>query len=124
MKVIITQPEIQQILSAHVLENFSLKDGSVPNITFTATRGSDGVTAEIDIPYMGVEALDLATKSETATPRNKKSSKEIFTGGNKPKTPEPAKKEEEPAAQEAETVDEPEATPADTKATGTSLFDS
>ena len=69
MKILLTQPEIEQILQAHVLDTISLKDGSTPSIKFTATRGDAGVTAEIDIPYMGMGSLDVSTDS-TKTPES------------------------------------------------------
>ena len=66
MKIILTQPGIEQILRAHVLNTITLKDGSQPSINFTATRSADGITAEIDIPYIGVNALDLGTSNTDA----------------------------------------------------------
>lgn len=57
MKIRITEPELSQIVRDHIAANVSFKDGAQPTVSFTATRGEDGIVAEIDIPYMGVSAL-------------------------------------------------------------------
>ena len=59
MKIIITEPELTQIVRNHVLSTVSMQDGRDIKIDFSATRGVDGVTATIDIPYIGVTALDM-----------------------------------------------------------------
>lgn len=66
MKIIITEPELTQIVRNHVLSTVSMQDGRDIQIDFSATRGADGVTATIDIPYTGVAALDLSTQQQVA----------------------------------------------------------
>lgn len=63
MKLIITQPELEAIVRAHLNENFQLKNGAEIKIAFTATRGDDGITVTADIPYMGVTQLDLSSSA-------------------------------------------------------------
>lgn len=74
MKLIITQPEIAEILRDHVLKNVQLKDGAQIKIDFTATRGDDGITASIDIPYIGTSALDLSPPAADNTAKEGKPS--------------------------------------------------
>lgn len=57
MKLIITQPELEEIVRAHVLSTVQLRDGSNFKIDFTATRGDDGIVTTIDIPYMGLSGI-------------------------------------------------------------------
>jgi hypothetical protein len=57
MKLILTQPEIEAILRAHVNSTVQLTSGSDYTIEFTATRSDSGMTATIDIPYMGVSSI-------------------------------------------------------------------
>ncbi len=59
MKLIITEVEIAAIVRAHVLNTVQMKDGSDIKIEFSATRGTDGIVATIDIPYLGVSSIDL-----------------------------------------------------------------
>lgn len=57
MKLIITQPEIEAIVRAHVEATVQLREGADMDIEFTATRSDDGITATINIPYMGVAGI-------------------------------------------------------------------
>ena len=57
MKLIITQPEIEAIVRAHVESTVQLREGAEMKIDFTATRSDDGITATIDIPYLGVAGI-------------------------------------------------------------------
>lgn len=66
MKIIITEPELTQIVRNHVLSTVQLQNGANIQIDFSATRGADGVTASIDIPYVGVTGLDLSAKHPQA----------------------------------------------------------
>lgn len=59
MKIILTQQEIEAAITAHVLSTISVREGTDLKIDFTATRSTDGITATIDIPYMGVSSIDL-----------------------------------------------------------------
>lgn len=59
MKLILTQQEIEIAIKNHVLANVAISNGSSLTIDFSATRGADGLTATIDIPYMGVTQLNL-----------------------------------------------------------------
>ena len=111
MKLIITQPEIEAIVRAHVENTVQLREGAEMKIDFTATRSDDGITATIDIPYMGVAGIpaiaaanEAAAASTPATPikgqtRAKQAPKgnaaPILGGGTTPATdiainPEPA----------------------------------
>ena len=64
MKIIITEPELTQIVRNHVLSTVQLHNGANIQIDFSATRGADGVTASIDIPYVGVTGLDLSPQTQ------------------------------------------------------------
>lgn len=64
MKIIITEPELTQIVRNHVLSTVQLQNGANIQIDFSATRGADGVTASIDIPYVGVTGLNLSSQAE------------------------------------------------------------
>jgi hypothetical protein len=63
MKIILTQPEIEAVLKKHVLNTVQLKDNQDIQIDFTSTRGSDGITASVEIPYIGLASLNLASPS-------------------------------------------------------------
>lgn len=66
MKLILTQPEIEMALTRHIFDTIALKDGQKIEIDFTATRGDAGLTATVDIPYMGVSQIDLDSKPAVA----------------------------------------------------------
>lgn len=141
MKILLTQPEIEQILQAHVLNTITLKDGSTPTIKFTATRGDAGVTAEIDIPYSGMSGLDLGPVAATAevpdvpskTGRGKNKATNVFANAGKaatpadptPKTSTQASSEDAASSEDGSEADgdaaEPE--PAAAQSTGRGLFD-
>jgi hypothetical protein len=122
MKLIFTQPEIEQILRAHVNANVTLATGSDYTIDFVATRSDDGITATIEIPYMSVTSFPAianaagptpvtpvvtaatATVAKTAAKQTpKKSASSILGGGLTPATepaqnPEPVTAEATPDA--------------------------
>lgn len=66
MKLIITQPEIESIVRAHVLNTVQLREGADVKIDFTATRGEDGIVATIDIPYMGLGGIPAIAEANAA----------------------------------------------------------
>ena len=66
MKIRITEPELSQIVRDHIAANVSFKDGVEPTVSFTATRGDDGIVAEIDLPYLGVSALPVGDTTAPA----------------------------------------------------------
>ena len=68
MKLIITQPEIEAIVRAHVEATVSLREGADMKIDFTATRSEDGITATIDIPYLGVAGIPEIAAAVDAKP--------------------------------------------------------
>lgn len=69
MKLIITQPEIEAIVRAYVTDTVQLREDAAMDIEFTATRSEDGITATINIPYMGVTGIPaIAEASEAVTP--------------------------------------------------------
>ena len=74
MKLIITQPEIEAIVRAHVESTVQIREGSEMKIDFTATRSDDGITATIDIPYMGLAGIPAIADAVAAV------------GGSKPTT--------------------------------------
>lgn len=67
MKLILTQPEIEAILRAHVNATVQLTSGSDYNIEFTATRSDSGMTATIDIPYMGVASIPAIASANNSS---------------------------------------------------------
>lgn len=68
MKLILTQKDIEAAVRAHVSSMLTMNAGTEMEIAFTATRGADGITAEIDINYLGLSALTLPEKApETAS---------------------------------------------------------
>lgn len=66
MKLIITQPEIESIVRAHVENTVQLREGAEMKIDFTATRSDDGITATIDIPYMGLGGIPAIIQQQAA----------------------------------------------------------
>jgi hypothetical protein len=68
MKLILTQPEIEQILRDHITKTITLATGNNFAIDFVATRSDAGITATIDIPYMGVTALPEVAAAAKDTP--------------------------------------------------------
>lgn len=87
MKITLNQTEIEAAIKAYVLAEVSVREGVDLTVDFTATRGSDGIMATIDIPYMGVTSMDLSraapetTSAPRATqPKPAKASKPV-TGG-------------------------------------------
>ena len=127
MKLIITQPEIEAIVRAHVENTVQLREGAEMKIDFTATRSDDGITATIDIPYMGVAGIpaiaaanEAAAASTPATPikgqtRAKQAPKgnaaAILGGGTTPATdsaanPEPVDETSPETAQDAASGDQ------------------
>ena len=66
MKLIITQPEIEAIVRAHVENTVQLREGADMKIDFTATRSDDGITATIDIPYLGVAGIPAIAAANEA----------------------------------------------------------
>lgn len=66
MKLTLNETEIKAALTQYVLGTVSLAnvDRNTLEIDFTNTRGTDGLTATIDIPYAGVRSLDLSPKGD------------------------------------------------------------
>lgn len=121
MKLTITQSEIEQIVRAHLTNHtFRLREDSDIEITFSATRGEDGITATIDIPYLGLagipeiaEAAPPAASEQAGpgTPDNaapapvrRKRADAVLGGGTTPATEKPVNptKEEPLIDEEAE----------------------
>lgn len=128
MKLIITQPEIEAIVRAHVESTVQIREGSEMKIDFTATRSDDGITATIDIPYMGLagipaiaDAVAAAGNKPTTTDKPpagpvKRAAKtglaqSILGGGTSPATD--TAKNPEPVAAQAEVVVAPTETAQD-----------
>lgn len=88
MKIILTQQEIEAAITAHVLSTISVREGTDLKIDFTATRSTDGITATIDIPYMGVSSIDLPmTSPVTEAQQDTTSAGTKATLPTKPKAP-------------------------------------
>lgn len=66
MKLIITQPEIESIVRAHVENTVQLREGAEMKIDFTATRSDDGITATIDIPYLGLGGIPAIAQQQAS----------------------------------------------------------
>ena len=66
MKLVFTQPEIEQILRAHVNANVTLANGANYSIDFVATRSDDGIVATIEIPYMSVASFPAIADAAAA----------------------------------------------------------
>lgn len=69
MKLTLNQEEIEVALKQYVGNNVSFKAGSDISIEFTAGRGANGLTAEIDIPYLGVSSIPAAAAQPAVTKR-------------------------------------------------------
>lgn len=77
MKLILTQVEIEAAIRGYITNMVTVKDGTTMDIEFTATRGENGLTASVDINYLGVTgvnlnpepaSLPLPQKSKTTAP--------------------------------------------------------
>lgn len=66
MKLTLTQIEIEEALKQYVFATISIKDGTDIKIDFTAGRGEKGLTAEIDINYLGVKSIDISPREAKA----------------------------------------------------------
>lgn len=67
MKLILTQQEIDAVLRAHILATVQIREGSDISLDFSATRGPEGITVTVDIPYMGVTSLPEVIAGNTAS---------------------------------------------------------
>lgn len=87
MRILIVQDEIEQAIRSHILNQISIKEGQEIKIDLKATRGDDGMTAEINIVTPGNEPqkpTQTATQSRSASTGTK-------TQATKPSTsPAPA----------------------------------
>lgn len=96
MKLIITQPEIESIVRAHVENTVQLREGAEMKIDFTATRSDDGITATIDIPYLGLGAIPAIVQQNqaasapttSAPPAKQPASRALRSKGTIPTSPE------------------------------------
>lgn len=59
MKLILTQVEIEAAIRGYITNMVTVKDGTTMDIEFTATRGENGLTASVDINYLGVTSVNL-----------------------------------------------------------------
>ena len=145
MKLTITQPEIEQIVRAHLTNHtFRVREDSDIEITFSATRGEDGITATIDIPYLGLAGIpeiaeaappaaseqagpgtpDNAAPAPAPAPVRRKRADAVLGGGTTPATEKPVNpakeeplinKEAEDAAPFEEAKPKEESAPAEEK---------
>lgn len=56
MKFIVNEPEIREAVKQFLSTRILVGAGEM-QIDFTAGRGPNGLTAEVDVDYLGVEAL-------------------------------------------------------------------
>lgn len=59
MKIQLSQQEIEQAVREYVGKGITLANGGEMTVDFTAGRGENGITATIDVPYMGVAKLPV-----------------------------------------------------------------
>lgn len=124
MKLIITQPEIESIVRAHVENTVQLREGAEMKIDFTATRSDDGITATIDIPYLGLggipaiaqqQAAAAAASTAAAPAKQQQANRTTRSKGTSPASPEVAKEDGETPSTEG--IYTPEDAPFPTDAT-------
>ena len=117
MKLTLNQEEIEVALKQYVGNNVSFKAGSDIKIEFTAGRGEKGLTAEIDIPYLGVTSIPAAAVQPAAVVTKRST---VATTAEDQTAADPAPAEQ--AAEETPDVSaETEVVPAESKASN-SLF--
>lgn len=59
MKILLSQNEIEQAVREFVGKGVSLANGAEMTVEFSMGRGDNGLTAAIDVPYMGVSSLPV-----------------------------------------------------------------
>ena len=57
MKLILTQNDLEEALRRYVGGMLTLAEGTKMEIDFTAGRGDKGMSAEVDINYLGVSRI-------------------------------------------------------------------
>jgi hypothetical protein len=117
MKIILTEIEIKEAITSHVLSQISVAEGHEIKIDFKATRGADGATAEIDISKpvplseKGAATVDhfrkpapAATQTAQETPETEPAP-EVEETAEDPSTTSPAPTVTEEVPSTTETVD-------------------
>ena len=67
MKITVSENEIREAIVEYMQKRILLNDGSTMKIDFTAGRGPNGLSAEIDIEYLAIKAVGIA-KPQAALP--------------------------------------------------------
>ncbi len=125
MKLTLTQRDIEAAIKAYVNSLLTMNSGTDMEIAFTATRGTDGLIAEIDINYMGLTSLNTETpapqpasnRSAPAAPRASRKASESSTS-----EADEASTETQEAEMEDKEPDPETPAPAPSKSSGRSLF--
>lgn len=63
MKITLTQQEIEQAVREFVSKGMTFNGNTEMVVDFTAGRGDNGLTATIDVPYLGLSSLPNAAAS-------------------------------------------------------------
>ena len=127
MKLTLTQRDIEAAIKAYVNSLLTMNSGTDMEIAFTATRGTDGLIAEIDINYMGLTSLNTEApapvpqpapnRGAPAAPRaSRKASESSMTEADEAST------ETQEAEMEDKEPDPETPAPASSKSSGRSLF--
>lgn len=70
MKIQLSQDEIAQAVRDYVSQGVTLQNGAQMAVDFSMGRGENGLSATIDVPYMGVSAINaLQPAVAVASPR-------------------------------------------------------
>lgn len=72
MKIQLSQDEIAQAVRDYVSKGVTLSNGNQMSVDFSMGRGENGLSATIDVPYMGVSGIDFSqpVKSQPAVAQN------------------------------------------------------
>ena len=100
MRIIIVQSEIEEAIKAYVLNQIAVREGQEVTIDFKATRGDDGMTAEVNIGSVAgneQKSPEKATSSVQATAATKTPPK-AFTASPAPAAAATKPISSEPAA--------------------------
>ena len=99
MRIIIVQSEIEEAIKAYVLNQIAVREGQEVTIDFKATRGDDGMTAEVNIgsvagneqksPEKPVQSVQQ-TRATTTAAKTASASPAPAAAATKPIVSEPA----------------------------------
>ncbi len=98
MKIIIVQAEIEEAIINHILGQMTISEDQELSVDLSATRGADGMTAEIIVKAKAAAEAPVRKKAATAAPSKPASVT---------KTPAPTATVATPAVVEEAVVEEP-----------------